>query len=64
MVVEQYTAATDTDKIANEQDNLMVSKPEPAAGGMDTTVHGELATRLHVMWLQLQQFSLCYVSRG
>jgi hypothetical protein len=37
----------------------MESKPEPAAGGTDTTVHGELATRLHVMWLQLQQFSLC-----
>jgi hypothetical protein len=46
MVVEQYTAATATDKIANEQDNLLESKPEPAAGGMDTTtVLGEL-TRL------------------
>jgi hypothetical protein len=50
MVVEQYTAATATDKIANEQENLLESKPERAAGGMDTTsVHGEIARRLHVM---------------
>jgi hypothetical protein len=58
MVVEQYTAATETDKLANEQDNLMESKPEPAAGGMDTTtVHGELDRTAAVLLMLLPGLS-------
>jgi hypothetical protein len=70
MVVEQYTAATTTDKNANEQDNLMESKPEPAAGGYGynncsrrtrQTVTCDVATTAAVLLVMLPGLSaMCY----